>query len=147
LLPLLYGDQYGKQVLSYLIHLVDDIINFKLLLNEFFAFWNESYINIFKKLVKSSNKLLVQIINRIINELFELESRKTFKIQEKRYLGNRVLQSSNTYISNTYIYKKEKYIVITSINVNFLLKCVHPDNVIQFNDNKILKIYAILLNK
>jgi len=27
------------------------------------------------------------------------------------------------------------------------LKCVHPDNVIQLSDNKILKIDAILLNK
>jgi len=72
--------------MHYLIHLVDNIINFKMSLSEFFAFWDESYISIFKKLVKSSNKLLVQIINGIINELSELESRKTFKLQEKRYL-------------------------------------------------------------
>jgi len=75
--------------------------------------------------------------------LSELESRKQFKIQEKRYLDNCVFQSSNTYI-----YKEEEYIIVSSININnFLLKCIHPDNVVQLNDNKILKIDAVLLKK
>jgi len=89
--------------------------------------------------VKSPNKPLVQIINR----LSELESRKQFKIQEKRYLDNYVFQSSKIYI-----YKEEKYIIVSIINVNnSLLKCIHPDNVVQLSDNKIPKIDAILLKK
>jgi len=49
--------------MHHLIHLVDDIINFKLSLSELSAFWDESYISIFKTLVKLPNKLLIQIIN------------------------------------------------------------------------------------
>jgi len=76
LLPSLYREQSQVLSMHYLIHLADDVINLKMSLSELSAFWGESYISIFKKLVKSSpNKLLVQIINR----LSELESRKQFK--------------------------------------------------------------------
>jgi len=117
LLPPLYGEQSQVLSMHYLIHLADDVINLKMSMSKLSAFWGESYISIFKKLVKSPNKPLAQIINR----LSELESRKQFKIQEKRYLYNCVFQSSNTYI-----YKEEEYIIIASINVNLL--CVYPDN-------------------
>lgn len=54
----------------HLIHLADDVKNFKMSLSELSAFWDENYISIFKKLIKSPNKPLIQIINR----LSELES-------------------------------------------------------------------------
>lgn len=108
-------------------------------LSELSAFWGENYINLFKKLVKSPNKPLTQIVNR----LSELESRKTFKIREKRCVDNCIFNHSNSYF-----YEEEKYINIISVDVNsFVLKCVHPDNVIQLNDNRIIKIDAIFIKK
>lgn len=139
LLPSLYGEQSQVLSMHYLIHVADDVANFKMPLSELSAFWGESYISIFKKLVKSPKKPLVQIINR----LSELESEKTFKIKEKQYLDNCVYQNSNTYV-----YEEENYIIISSIKVNnFVLKCERPDNVVQLSDDKVLKIDAILLKK
>lgn len=90
-------------------------------LSDLSAFWNESYISIFKKLVKSPNKPLTQIVNRLL----ELESRKTLQIRRKPYLDKCVFK-----ITNTYNYKEVQYIVVSSINVNgFVLKCNHLDNV------------------
>lgn len=109
--------------MHYLIHVADDVRNFKMPLSDLSAFWGESYINIFKKLVKSPNKPLTQIINR----LSELESRKTLQIKGKPYLDKCVFK-----ICNIYNYKEVEYIIVSSINVyNFVLKCVHPDNVVQ----------------
>ncbi|KYN18439.1 hypothetical protein ALC57_09247 [Trachymyrmex cornetzi] len=85
----------NKQNITLLIHLADDVKNSKVSLSELSSFWGESYISIFKKLVKSPNKPLVQIINR----LSELESRQTHKIKEKRYFANCV---------QTYIFIKRK---------------------------------------
>lgn len=48
----------------------------------------------------------------------------------------------------TDMYKEEEYIIISSITVNnFVLKSVHPDNIVLLSNNNILKVDAILLKK
>lgn len=70
LLPFLYG--IGSQVLSWhnIIHVADDAKHFKIPLNDLSGFWGKSYIGLFKKFIKTTNKPLTQIVNR----LDELES-------------------------------------------------------------------------
>lgn len=122
-----------------LIGITDDVKNLKLSLSDLSAFWGESYMSIFKKLVKSSKKPLTQIINR----LSELEAMKTNEIRRKSYLDNCVFKNDSTYND-----KGIEYIFVSSINVNnFLLKCVHSDNVVQLTNEKIIKIDAILMKK
>ncbi|XP_011883657.1 PREDICTED: uncharacterized protein LOC105570817 [Vollenhovia emeryi] len=78
LLPSLYGE--SSQVLSMhnLIHVANDVINHNIPLSGISAFWGESYIGLFKKLVKSPNKPLTQIVNR----LSELNSGNRLKIKK-----------------------------------------------------------------
>lgn len=80
LLPSLYGDQSQVLIMHYLIHIADDVKNFKMPLSDLSAFWGESYIGVFKKLVKSPNKPLTQIVNR----LYELENIIIENITDKK---------------------------------------------------------------
>lgn len=80
LLPSLYGEQSQVLNMHYLIHIADNMKNFNMPLSDLSAFWGESYIGTFKKLVKSPKKPLTQIINR----LSEIENEKTLTIRKKR---------------------------------------------------------------
>lgn len=84
LLPSLYGR--NSQVLSWhnFIHVADDAKHFKIPLNDLSGFWGESYIGLFKKFIKSSNKPLTQIVNR----LDEIESGERMIIKRKYLLND-----------------------------------------------------------
>lgn len=102
LLPSLYGR--GSQVLSWhnIIHVADDAKNFKIPLNDLSGFWGESYIGLFKKFIKSSNKPLTQIVNR----LDELEYGERMIIK-KKYLLNDWIISKNP---EAVFYRNKNYI-------------------------------------
>lgn len=80
LLPNFYGKDSQVLNMHNLIHLTDDVEIFHLPLSGMSAFWGESFIGRFKKLIKSSKKPLTQIVNR----LSEIESSRKFRI--KKYL-------------------------------------------------------------
>lgn len=136
LLPSLYGEKSQVLSMHYLIHITDDVKNLKLPLSDLSAFWGESYVSFFEKLVESPKKPLTQIVNR----LWELESRRTSKIKRKLSLDKCVFK-----IENTYNYGIE-YISCINVN-NFRLTCVHPDNVVQLRNERIVKIDAILTKR
>lgn len=120
-----------------LIHLADDVVNLNTPLSNISAFWGESYIGVFKKLVKSPNKPLTQIINR----LSELECSDRFKIKKHHTFSNCIINDC----AGLFHYGGSDYKVISSIKINnTTLKEVHPDNVVLLKNSKIFRIERIL---
>lgn len=137
LLPSLYGE--GCQVLSMhnLIHLADDVVNLNIPLSGISAFWGESYIGLFKKIVKSPKKPLTQIVNR----LSERESGKQLKIQKSHFLSKCVIDDT----AGLFNYCENDYKIISSIKINnYTLKSVHPDNLVLLKNSKIFIIEKIM---
>lgn len=140
LLCSLYGR--SSQVLSWhnIIHVADDVKNFGIPLNDLSSFWGESYIGLFKKFIKSSNKPLTQIVNR----LDELESGERMIIR-KKYLLNDWIISKNP---EAIFYRKKNYITASQINIyNITLKTKHPDNIVQLHNGKIFIVSKILIKE
>ncbi|XP_063986021.1 uncharacterized protein LOC135167088 [Diachasmimorpha longicaudata] len=138
-LPDVYNDE-GAQVLSWhsIIHVANDAQYFKIPLNELSAFWGESYIGLFKKLVHSSIKPLTQIINR----LTEMESGGTMVINQKHILSDWVIARKPT----TMIIDGEIHLTSNMININGLtLTTSHPNNVVLLDIEKVFVISQILV--
>lgn len=104
LLPSEYG--VDSQVLNMhnLIHLPDDVRHLKVPLSEVSAFWGEAYIGFFKHLVKSPNKPVTQIANR----LNELESSDNVKIKKQINFKCKYDFSESSFLLNDKVYKKIK---------------------------------------
>lgn len=97
------------------------------------AFWGESFIGTFKKLVKSPKKPLTQIVNR----LNELESTDRLKIKKRNCLSACKIDEKSTVI----IHEGRKFQQLASININGgTFTPTHPNNIAQLRDNKIFKI-------
>lgn len=133
LLPSIYGK--GSQVLNMhdLIHLPDDVEYFETSLSNISAFWGENYIGTFTKLVKSTNKPLTQIVNR----LRELEAGNGSKMMKQNHVTNCVIDHA----IGIYEYDGSNYELISSLNIqNYKFTHNHPNNTVQMNDNKIIQI-------
>lgn len=138
LLPSLYAE--NSQVLSFhnLIHVADDAINLNTPLSNISAFLGESYIGCFKKLLKSPNKPLTKIVNR----LSELESEKRLKIKKNYIFSNCVIDNHAglfTYDGNDY-----KIISLIKINNSIYLRSVRPDNVVLLKNLQVFVIEQII---
>lgn len=137
LLPSLYGE--SSQVLSMhnLIHVADDVINHNISLSGISAFWGESYIDFFKKIVKSPNKPLTQIVNR----LFELKLGDRLKIKKNYTLSNCVIDDG----AGLFTYDENDYKIISSIKINnCTLRSIHPDNAVLLKNSQIFVIKKIM---
>lgn len=138
LLPSLYG--IDSQVLSWhnIIHVADDAKHFKIPLNDLSGFWGESYIGLFKKFIKSTNKPLTQIVNR----LDELESGERMIIRKKYLLNDWIISKNPEEI----FYRNKTYITASQINIrDIILQTKHPNNTVQLRNGNIFIILKILI--
>lgn len=138
LLPHFYGIK--SQVLSMhnLLHIADDVLNFNMSLVDFSAFWGESYIGLFRKLIKSPRKQLVQVINRL-NEM-----ERDRRTQIKKCSSSVKIKLSH----GIFQYNGEKFSVVSRITLAaYTLTTNHPDNVVLLENGKIYKISKIFVQQ
>lgn len=126
LLPTLYGDQSQTLNQHNLIHVADDVQNLKMDLSCISAFWGENYIGMLKKYVKSPNKPLTQIVNR----LSEIES-KIPKVCKATDFTNFVIKETTA----SFFYGGKYYYVINEIKLsNYTIRLNSPDNIVQLDN-------------
>lgn len=137
LLSSLYGKDSQVLNMHNLIHAADDVEQFGLTLSDISAFWGESFIGTFKNLVKSRNKPLTQIANR----LEELESSDRLKIKKNYDVRACKINHEETNISTD---QGEKLMKVDSVKIKgATFKINHPDNIAQLNDGTIFQIKKI----
>lgn len=139
-----YGKVYGKEYVTHnvhnLLHISDDVLNFKAEVDAFSAFKFENYMFCIKKMLKSCNKPLEQFINRINERRLYL---KNADISNRETLIPELLQQNCIYLEpllNNKVVSSYGRIKIR----NFQLGCTRVDNHAVTKDEVVVKIEKII---
>lgn len=140
LMPTFYGNACQVMNFHNLVHVADDVRRFQIPLNDFSAFWGESYIGKFKSLVQSAAKPLAQIVNR----LTAVESSDNITMKKKLALKEYDIDKTADIIEEN----GQRFITVNSIKLrDMFINCNSPNNIVQLKNNQIFMISSILLNK
>ncbi|XP_063994844.1 uncharacterized protein LOC135172620 [Diachasmimorpha longicaudata] len=133
LMPSIYGSRCHTINVHNLIHIADDVEFMNADLSVYSAFPFESYLGVIKYLVRTPNKPLVQVLNR----LEELDSLSSQKMKPQKII--------NLNISGK---KSSTDNVLNKIELNGpILSKTCPDNIVRLKSETYMKIDEILISK
>jgi len=108
-----------------LIHLADDVKNFKLTLTDISAFWAESYNGRLKKLVRTPKNPLAQVLKRIA----EKDTLASVKMRPRKEIGNIIFKNKE---------------IKTIYTRNAIMSHKFPNNIVLLKSGNIMIIRNII---